>query len=254
MKVRTALVIGISWFLLASAAVAEPGKDKNKDKDKESAGQVVDSGSFGVFVNGRRVATEKFSIQQHSAGSVATSEFKTEPGVDPAAQSSELQLAPNGDLRKYQWKEISPGKAQAVLLPNDNLLVERSTNNPQDKEEEHPFLLPISTSVLDDYFFVHREILVWKYLASGCHQDKGLIVCPQNQQVKFGAINPHQRSSLLVSLAFTGKEKIQVHGADRELNHFVLKSDAGDWSLWLDDQFKLVRIVVADDNTEVLRD
>ena len=250
MKFKAALALGISCLLLVSVALAEPGKDK----DKEPAVQNVDSGSFGVFMNGRRVATEKFSIQQNPAGSVATSEFRTEPGVDPAAQSSELQLALNGDLRKYEWKEVSPGKAQAVLLPNDSLLVERSTNNPQDKEEEHPFLLPISTSVLDDYFFVHREILVWKYLASGCHQDKGVVACPQNQQVKFGVINPHQRSSLLVSLAFSGKEKISVRGVERELNHFVLKSDAGDWSLWLDDQFKLVRILVAVDNTEVVRD
>ncbi len=248
MKVRTALIAGISWLLLLVPALAGPAKDK------EPAGQSVDAGSFGVFMNGRRVATEKFSIQQSTAGSIANSEFKTEAGVDPAAQSSELQLALNGDLRKYEWKEISPGKAQAVITPNDSLLVERSTNNPQDKEEEHPFLLPTSTSVLDDYFFVHREILVWKYLATGCRQEKGVVQCPQNQQVKFGAINPHQRSSLLVSLAFTGKEKVPVHGAERELNHFLLKSDAGDWSLWLDDQFKLIRILVASDNTEVVRD
>ena len=117
-----------------------------------------------------------------------------------------------------------------------------------------PFLLPLSTSVLDDYFFIHREILVWKYLATGCRQDKGQVTCPQNQQVKFGAINPHQRSSLLVSMAFTGKEKTPVNGVERELNHFLLKSDAGDWSLWLDDQFKLVRILVPGDNTEVVRD
>lgn len=252
MKVTTALMVGISWLVLFSVVPALPAKDK--DREKEPPGQSVDAGSFGVFMNGRRVATEKFSIQQNSAGSVATSEFKTEPGTDSAAQSSELQLASNGDLRKYEWKETSPGKAHAVLAPNDNLLVERSTNNPQDKEEEHPFLLPVSTSVLDDYFFVHREILVWKYLASGCHQDKGQVVCPRDQQVKFGAVNPHQRSSLLVSLAFTGKEKVQVHGAERELNHFLLKSDAGDWSLWLDDQFKVVRIVVADNATEVVRD
>jgi hypothetical protein len=251
-KVRTALMVGISWLLVVSAAGASPANDR--DKDKDPVAQTVDAGSFGVFMNGRRIATEKFSIQQNTAGSIANSEFKTEPGVDPAAQSSELQLALNGDLRKYEWKEISPGKAQATLVPNDSLLVERSTNTPQDKEEEHPFLLPISTSVLDDYFFVHREILVWKYLASGCHQDKGQVTCPQNQQVKFGVVNPHQRSSLLVSLAFTGKEKVQVHGAERELNHFILKSDAGDWSLWLDDQFKLVRILVASDNTEVVRD
>ena len=252
MKVRTALLVGSSWLLLISASVAGPGKDK--DKDKDPAGQSVDAGSLGVFMNGRRVATEKFSIQQNTAGSVATSEFRTEPGIDPAAQSSELQLALNGDLRKYEWKEISPGKAQLVVLPNDTLLIERSTANPQDKEEEHPVLLPISTSVLDDYFFVHREILVWKYLATSCRQDKGQVTCPQNQQVKFGAINPHQRSSLLVSMAFTGKEKVPVHGVERELNHFLLKSDAGDWSLWLDDQFKLVRILVASDNTEVVRD
>ena len=155
-----------------------------------------------------------------------------------------MELAPNGDLKKYEWKEVSPGKAHAVLMPNDSLLVERSTNTPQDKEEEHPFLLPLSTSVLDDYFFVHREILVWKYLATGCHQDKGQVTCPQNQQVKFGAINPHQRSSLLVSVSFTGKEKIPVNGVEQELNRFLLKSDAGEWSLWFDDQFKLVRILV----------
>jgi hypothetical protein len=236
--------------MLISAAIAEPGKDK----DKEPEAKTVDAGSFGVFMSGRRVATEKFSIQQDSSGSVATSEFKTEGGVVQATQSSELQLAATGDLKRYEWKELSPGKAQAVIVPNDNLLVERSTANPQDKPEEHPFLLPTSTSVLDDYFFIHREILAWKYLATGCRQDKGRVACPQNQQVKFGAINPHQRSSLLVSVAFTGREKVPVHGVERELDHYILKSEAGDWSMWLDDQFKLVRIVVSGDNTEVVRD
>jgi hypothetical protein len=246
-KLRSLLVLGTWWFLLA-AAVAGTGKEK------ELASQTVDTGSFGVFMNGRRLATEKFSIQQGTAGSVATSEFKTEEGVDKAEQSSELQLTAGGDLRKYEWKELSPGKAQATVLPNDSLLIERSTANPQDKPEEHPFLLPVSTSVLDDYFFIHREILAWKFLATGCRQDKGQVACPQNQQVKFGAINPHQRASLLVSMSFTGKDKIPVHSVERELNHFVLKSDTGEWSLWLDDQFKLVRILVPSDNTEVVRD
>ncbi len=92
MKFRTALVVGISWLLLASAALAEPGKDK--DKDKGSSGQVVDAGSFGVFMNGRRVATETFSIQQNAEGSVATSEFKTEPGVEPPRSLRNCNLRP----------------------------------------------------------------------------------------------------------------------------------------------------------------
>ena len=41
--------------------------------------------------------------------------FKTEEGTDNAAQTSELRLAPNGDIRKYEWKEISPGTAQAPV-------------------------------------------------------------------------------------------------------------------------------------------
>ena len=64
-------------------------------------------------MNGHRIATETFSIQQNATGSVISSQFKTEEGTDKAVQSSELQLAPNGDIRKYEWKEISPGKAQA---------------------------------------------------------------------------------------------------------------------------------------------
>ena len=224
-------------------------------KEKDSvAGQKVDSGSFGVFVNGHRVATETFSITQSNNGSIANSQFKTEPGVDSATQSSELQLAANGDLRRYEWKELSPGKAQAQVLPNDNLLVERSSSNPQDKQEEHPFLLPTSTSILDDYFFIHREILAWKYLASSCRQDKGQLSCPVHQRAQFGTLNPHSRSSMLVSMEFAGKEKTTVHGVENELYHLDLKSEAGDWQLWLDGQFKLLRILVTADKTEVVRD
>ncbi len=70
----------------------------------------MDSGAFGVFMSGRRVATETFSIQQSTSGSLIVSEFKSEQGMDKAVQSSELQLDPNGDIRKYEWKETLPEK------------------------------------------------------------------------------------------------------------------------------------------------
>ena len=252
MKIRTVLALWMLGLLLIPAAVAGTGKDK--EKEKEPAGHMVDSGSFGVFMNGHRVATETFSVQQSRSGSVATSEFKTEEGVNKAVQSSVLQLSADGNLLKYEWKEVSPGQAQAVVLPNENFLIERSHNTPQDKEEEHPFLLPASTSVLDDYFFIHREILAWKFLAAGCRQDKGEIQCPVSQRTQFGTLNPHQRASMAVSMEFSGKEKVTVRGVERELNRFTLKSEGGDWALWLDDQFKVVRILVATDNTEIVRD
>jgi len=241
--------------MLFLSLVSFPGSAAAKDKDKESADKAVDSGSFGIFQNGHRVATETFSIQQNASGSVATSQFKTDNTVqEKAAQSSELQLTEKGELRRYEWKELSPGHAQAVVVPNDEFLMERYSDSPEAKQHEQPFLLPASTSILDDYFFIQREILAWKYLATGCRQQNGQVQCPEKQRVQFGALNPHSRASMQVSLEFSGREKVPVRGVERELNRFNLQSEVGNWTLWLDDQFKLVRILVRDDNTEVVRD
>jgi len=134
---------GVTAVLLSAFTLAT---DKPKDGMK-----VVDSGSFGVFMNGRRVATENFSIQQGPAGSVATSEFKTDQGnASQTSQSSELELSPSGDIRKYEWKELAPGKAQATVIPANEFLTEKIKKTQDDKPEEQPFLLPASTSILDD--------------------------------------------------------------------------------------------------------
>jgi hypothetical protein len=241
------------WRVAIASVLVTPLLAVAVDK-KDTNGQMVDSGTLGVFINGRRIATETFSIQQSASGSVISSQFKTEEGTDKAAQSSELQLAPNGDIRKYEWKEISPGKAQATVAPNNEYLVEHISGSPNEKPEDQPFMLPASTSVLDDYVFVHREVLVWRYLATTCKQEKGLVQCPANQKTQFGALNPHQRSSLPLSVEFLGRDKIGIRGTERELNKFILHSEGGDWTIWLDDQFKLQRIFVAGDNTEVVRD
>jgi hypothetical protein len=207
-----------------------------------------------VFINGHRAATETFSIHQSSGGSSIVSEFKSEAGADKAEQTSEWQMAANSELRKYEWKEVSPGQSQAVVLPNQDFLIERFRNNPKDKEQEQPFMLPASSSLLDDYFFVQREVLAWKYLATSCKQDKGALQCPLKQGVQFGALNPHARASLSVTIEFAGREKVTIRGAEHELNRLDLKSESANWVLWLDDQFKLQRILILGDNTEVVRD
>jgi len=242
---------------LAGACLALPlllaGSDKNA-KPKEVPGQMVDSGSFGVFMNGRRVASETFSIQQDNSGSVIKSEFKTDAGTDTAGQSSELQLTAGAELKNYEWKETSPGQSQAVVAPNQEFLIEHFSSSPQEKQHAQTFLLPASTSILDDYFFVHREVLAWKYLASSCKQDHGQLACPLKQAAQFGTLNAHTRASTLVSVQFSGRERISLHGTDRELIRLDMKSENGDWTLWLDDQLKVQRILDPTSNTEVIRD
>jgi len=232
------------WFPLALRA----------GSPKEPPAQTVDSGSFGVFMAGKRVATETFSIHQTNVGSSVTSEFKTEAGVEKAEQTSELQLAPNGDLKSYQWNEKVPGDSRALVYPNQDFLTERFSKSAGDKPQEQPFLLPASTSILDDYFLIQREVLAWRFLATACKQENGQVSCPLKQSVQLGTLNAHTRQSMLVNVQYSGREKIAIRGTDRELIRLDMKSEVGEWTLWLDDQLKLQRILDAASNTEVVRD
>jgi hypothetical protein len=225
-----------------------------KDNPPDPTAKTVDSGSFGVFQDGKRIATETFSITQNKNGSLATSEFKMDKATGDAVQSSKLELTPNGDIVRYEWKEISPGNAEAYVAPNNDFLTEHYRDDPQAKEQQKPFLLPTSTSILDDYFFVQREILVWRYLATSCKTQKNVLQCPLKQEIKFGALNPHSRLSLPVSLTFLGPDDVTIRGVQKKLSKIELKSDTGDWALWLDEQFKLLEIDDASTNAQIVRD
>ena len=243
-----ALTIALVWCLAALAAPVP------KEKEKEHEGKNVDSGSFGVFQNGHRVGTETFSIYQTSNGSVIQSEFKTENAPTQDVQTSEMQLTTRGDIQHYEWKEVSPEKAQSVVVPNADFLTQKWSSGPQEKEHEQPYLLPASTSILDDYFFVHREVLAWKFLGAACKQDKGLVQCPPKQRAQFGTLNPHQHSSAALSAESLGREKVTLKNGPQELNKMELKNDAGTWDLWLDDQWKVMRMSIVGEHTEVVRD
>ena len=249
--------LGISSLAVVAlcAFVAWPlaGWAKDKDKEKQAAGEVVDSGSFGVYRAGQRVATETFSIHSGPDGSVVSSEFKSEQGEQKAAQSSELFLTPSVELRRYVWKETLPERSEATVEPSETFLIEHFDAAAGEKQQEQSFLLPASTTILDDYFFIQREVLAWKFLATACRKEKDGLHCPPNQKVQFGTLDPHMRSSMAVSIEFSGEEKLTIHGSEHQFTRFVLRSENGDWTFWLDGQFKLVRLL-ADGGTEVLRD
>ena len=239
--------------VMAALAVAVPSLDAGKKDKPEKAGEIVDSGSFGVFVGGKRVATEKFQIEKREDGSVSNSELTVGDGDQKISQKSELRLASNGDLQSYSWKEQSPGKGEITVEPKDNFLMEHVTPNPGGNVQEMPFFSPHSTAILDDNFFTHRELLTWRYLGTGCRQSLGQTAC-RPPKMTFGVINPRQAIFVTVSLEYRGRETVKVGGVDRELNRFDLAGENLSWALWLDDQQKLVRILIASDNTEVVRD
>jgi len=240
------------FAVLFAAAVASLPSWSYKGPDE---GELVDSGSFGIFRQGRRIGSETFTIHQKADASVVAVQLKIDNGNDKASQTSELRIASNGDLRHYEWKELSPEKAQATVDYNDQFLVEHVTVTPGSKPRERAFMLPPSTVILDD-FFTHREVLLWRYLASFC----GATLSPRGcklQPGKFGVFMPRQQDSGIVTLNYEGKDKVTFRGSQRELDRFSLQpEDGAAWTLWMESSypFKLLRIVVPAENVEVLRD
>lgn len=236
-------LLTLALLLLCVAPSAQAGKKKAAEM------KVVDSGSFGVLVGGRRVATESFEIRQGSDASIATAELKILDGSE-AEQSAEMLVTSAGDLRRYTWRELKPGKAQIIVEPQDQFLVQHTFASPIAKPNDQPYLVPASTSVLDDYFFSHRQILLWRYLAAGC---KGVVPC-NLKKAQMGVLVPRQHTSMLVTIEYQGRDKILVKGAPQELDRFLLQADGADWQLWVDSNYHLIRVLIAQDNTEVVRD
>ena len=245
--------MNLKFPTLAAILVAGMGSIPANCYKGSNESQLVDSGSFSIFRQGRRVGTETFSIHQRPDFSVTVVQLKIEDGNDRATQTSELQVGSNGDLRHYEWKELSPEKAQATVDYRDQFLIERVTP-PNSKPLERAFMMPPSTIILDD-FFTHREVLLWRYLASSC----GAAISPQGCRLesgKFGVFMPRQQAPSTVALSYDGKDKVTYHGAKRELDRFSLQSEDGAWTFWIEGSypFKLLRIVVPSENVEVLRD
>ena len=226
MKLQTSMRWGVRIVLAAALVASAAGKasDKDKkDKAKPEAARSVDSGSFGIFIKNQRVATETFSIQQTEGGSIIKSQLKQTVGADPTSQKSDLEITSNGELIRYEWSQSSGGSL--VVFPDNDFLKERITTSAMAKAVEQPFLLPASSPVLDNNFFVHREVLAWRYLASACKTEGGNFKCQQDA-AEFGTLVPQDRISVPVRMELVGKDKVNIRGAERELLHLKLTGEA----------------------------
>lgn len=232
--------------LLLTAAAASPG---DKDQEKKNT---VDSGAFGIYLHGKRIGTEKFTIEQRANEGLLTAEVTVDDGVNRVQQSSELRVGGDGKLKAYKWHATVPTKQEAVVDVNDELLVEHLMVG--EKKSDIPHMLPSSTVILDDNFFSERELLIWRYLATGCVAKKGELQCGA---AKFTTLVPRQHLAGSVSVELLGRDKTTVKGVERELNKVKLDAEGVPWLIWVDDPqngYKVVKISIPSAQVEVLRD
>jgi hypothetical protein len=250
-KFETQMRRAVVLVLSSSLAVCAYASDK-KEKTKPAPSKMIDSGAFGIFIKSQRVATETFHIEQQDGETVIKSELKEASGGDSSSQKSDMKMSANSELLRYEWSQSSGGSLS--VFPDNEFLKERISAPGASKPAEQAFLMPSATPILDNNFFVHREVLAWKYLAiAPCKDESGHRHC---EPADFGALVPQDRNSMTVRMELVGKEKVMVRGAERELLRLNLRGDGFDWALWLDDhdQFKLIKVAIPADNTEVVRD
>jgi hypothetical protein len=248
---RMALVLVCGLAAIASAADKQDKKSDKSDKPKSS--QIIDSGSYSVIVKGQRVVTETFTVQQENGNSVIKAQLKQTAGTSNIEQKSSLEMNGTGELIRYEWSQAGGGSL--VVVPNNDFLLERITPAGASKAAEQAFLMPSTSMILDNNFFIQREVLAWKYLAADCKKENGDLKC-QKGPVDFGTLVPQDRTSMHIRMELVGKEKVTVSGVDRQLLRLNLTGDGFEWALWVDDQdqFKLMRVAIPADNTEVVRD
>ncbi|MDP9269192.1 MAG: hypothetical protein M3P27_12825 [Acidobacteriota bacterium] len=230
--------------LLPALLAAAPPKE---------AGKIVDAGTFSILVDGKRVGVETFKIQDLGATNATSSQIKITGGSNKAEQSSVLTMNSAGELVRYVWKELSPGKAETTVEVTEKAVMQHITMANVKKPVDIPYMTSASTMVLDDNVFAHRQLLVWRFLRSSCGQKDGKQSCTPG---KLGVLVPAQHVVAVVSVDFAGSEKLQYKGAERDVAHLKLTSDDLEWNIWVDpaDSYKILRITIPANKTEVLRD
>jgi hypothetical protein len=245
---RRNLVLFASIFLLIPAILS----GKKPAESKPTSANMVDAGTFAVFQNGQQVATETFTIHQFPASSVTSSQVHLDSGQAGGVlqQSSELTLLPDGSISRYEWNQISPTRRSATVEPGDQVLTMHTTVD--GKTTDQSFFLSPQAFILDDYFFSTREVLLWRYLATSCRQRTTGEGCDLIR-ARFPILIPRRNTSAEVYVEFKGYDDTPLNGRPQHLRHFLISTDGPDWNLWMDANFKLLRISIPDAHTEVLR-
>src|ERR1700724_1567671 len=100
-------------------------------------------------------------VQKQRGLSIIKSHLKDASGTANYDQSSELQIMPNAQLVRYEWDETTPAVSSLVVTPTNEFLIKKISLSTSAKPAEQPFLMPNTSMILENNFFVHLEVLLW---------------------------------------------------------------------------------------------
>lgn len=163
---------------------------------------VTESGRFTIKQDGRTIGTEEFTIQARDKGYVI--DGKTRLAADSATLTSHMELDENLNVTAYEY---SNGKGTIrVRIDKDTSELKIIENK---VESETNFRFPPGASIVDNNFFHHYLILL--YRIKGADQTFPIFV-PQDMQV--GLARVHSTASRNYSLE-VGAVKLEATVDDK---------------------------------------
>ncbi|MGD2216113.1 MAG: hypothetical protein PVJ64_05130 [Gemmatimonadales bacterium] len=186
---------------------------------------VVDSGTFTLYLEGARIGEERFIIRRERAGSTgsvfragAEQRLKLEGRTMRVNVALEV-LGPNCRPLRYE-AEINGSAATTIVgtLSRDRIRLDvRSPRGDEMKE----FLVPGQVALLDEYV-VHHYFFAGKLLG-------------EERSIEASIIVPRDRNQETVRIVDRGVEPVSVGSAELELRHITIVSLGGEAQhVWLD--------------------
>ncbi len=200
------------------------------------AQQIVDRGTFTLFVRGAPIGEERFVIRSERTGStgvryLAGAELNLK--VDGRTQRVSVGLeamGPRARVRRYET-EINGSEAETIVgtLARDRWRLDiRSPRGDEMKE----FLVRDRAVVLDRHV-AHLYFFAWKQLDS-------------ERSTSAQILAPRDRAQAFVIISDVGEENVRVNRRERLLRHVTLVGEGGKTHhIWLDgDRVMLVEVPI----------
>jgi hypothetical protein len=228
------LYYALGWLILTWFLPCGFGAGKKTAANEE--------GRFGIYVDGKEIGEEKYSIQGSSDSyhSESVVVFKN-PGPMSQEVKIETQLTMDENYmpRSYRVRSSIGG----ILRENEGTFVPgQATFKYLVNGTPHQ-----SGLLLDDYYVIldanvfHHFIFVGRLVEFG------------NSIQSLDVVIPQEMDSGVLKIRDTGPEKIAVRGKKKELNHLKVDSGKLQMDLWVDDQRFLYKIALPAKNIEVIR-
>ena len=231
----------LHFFLLLAAPVLLAA---TRDYLSADAPDVIDNGTFTLYVNEARIGAERFVIRQERGGNAgplyragAIQNLKMDGQtmrVSVALEATGVRARP----RRYEL-EINGGSAISIVatIVSDRLRLD--VRSPQG-EEMREFLVRGSAPAILDRLIAHQYFFVWKMLGD-------------ETSAEINVITPQDRRHESYRLENKGQETLIHHEREIVATHLVLSSETGATRhVWLDGD-RVIRVEIPDEGYRAVR-